>query len=216
VISSSRIAALLISALILTGSIAAFSKTLWRDRNPYSPESTLAMGDILVVQIEDISQIRFQIALTSSNSFNITSNPDANLTGFLPKVSGNKKVDNNDNTNISGRGNMKISVAARVTKKLADGKYEINGIREYSINGVTNRFLVSGVIDPALLRGRSVFSRDIANFRLEIRGVKEGVALDLKRPALKAGEAAKGALTEEEKQKIILDYMQKMIRELSR
>jgi len=194
----------------------SFAKSLWSDRNMYSSGEILRVGDIVTVKIEDISQMRFSIVVNSNNAFSISSNPDANITGFLPKVSSDRKVQNTDKTDFSGKGNMMVSIAARVNAKLADGKFRISGTRQYSFNGVTSSFIVSGIIDPSLMKGRSILSDDIANFRLEVRGVREGIGIELTRPPLKEGETASPALTEEEKQRIIIDYLKKMIQELTR
>lgn len=193
-----------------------YSESIWKGGNIYLSEGNLNVGDIVVVKINDVSQLKFSMSLESDNSINIVSNPDTNITGFLPKVSSDKKIDSGDNTNFSGTGNLKVSIAARITNRLRDGKYRINGTRSYSLNGIINRFNVSGIIDPALVSGRSVMSKDIADFNLSIRGSKEVSGIDIKRGELEEGESAELKLTEEEKQTIILDYLNKMLRELNR
>ena len=73
---------------------------------------------------------------------------------------------------------------------------------------------MTGLIDPALVRGRAIDSNSVVDFALEIRGVKQGI--NLQRPPLKKDEAANANLTEEEKRQIILDYLRKMLGELTR
>ena len=197
-------------------SLPISSKSLWRDKNIYSSAGNLRVGDILVVNIDDISKLRFNIALSNQNAFNITSIPDANISGFLPRVSSNKKINRSDNTSVSGTGNLRIFIASRIIRMLEDGKYEIAGSREYSFKGTSNRFRISGIIDPALVNGRSIKSRDIANFRLEIEGYTVGAGIKIERPELEEGKSASTALTEDEKQKIIVDYLERMLNELSR
>lgn len=212
-----RLAAVLLIAASYAGTgVPCFSKTLWSDKNIYSSGESLQAGDIVAVNIEDISQLRFSLALADSASFSISSNPDATITGFLPRVASDKKVSSTGKTDVSGRGNLKITIGSRVVRRLPDGKYEIGGNREYSFNGAVSRFSVTGIIDPASVKGRAVDSRDIAEFRLVIRGVKEGAGVTVARPPLKENESASGALTEEEKQRIIVDYLNKMLQELTR
>lgn len=206
---------LIISALLLVA-VSALAKTIWKDKNIYSSGESLQVGDIISIYVDDISQMKFSMSLADNSTVSITSNPDPNLTGFLPKVSANKKINNSDKTDVAGKGNLKIIIGGRVTRKLNDGKFEFNGNREYSFNGVVNRFTVSGLIDPAYLKGRAVYSNNIANFRLEIRGLKEAAGIGVARPPLKEGESASQTLTEAEKQKIIIDYLNKMLKELSR
>jgi flagellar basal body L-ring protein FlgH len=192
------------------------SKSIWIDRNIYSSGGVLKIGDVINVRIEDISQMRFSISVSNNDTFSIVSNPDVNITGFLPKVSSDKQVQSNDRTDFSGRGNMVISIAARVTAQLGDGKLRISGSRHYSFNGLASSFVVTGIVDPSLISGRSILSNDIADFRLEVRGTKEGAKIDLKRLKLKEGESASAALTEEEKQQIIIEYLRKTIGDLTR
>lgn len=209
-----RIIACVLAVLFYTR-IPLYPKSLWMDRNIYSSGGALKVGDIINVRIEDISQMRFSISVNNNDTFSIVSNPDVNITGFLPKVSSDKQVRSSDRTDFSGRGTMVISIAARVTGRLRDGKLRISGSRQYSFNGLASSFVVSGIVDPSLVSGRSILSNDIADFMLEVRGTKEGAKIDLKRK-LKEGESAAAALTEEEKQQIILEYLKKMIGELTR
>lgn len=204
------------AALVLFASAFAPAKSIWTDKNIYSSGENLKVGDIISVQVDDISQLRFTMALADSASFNLSSNPDANITGFLPKVNSERKVNNTDKTEVSGRGNLKIVIGSRITELLGDGTYRIAGARSYSFNGAANQFAVSGIIDPAAVKGRTVHSRDVAEFRLDIRGVKEVPGVNITRPAPGPDESATSALTEEEKQRIIVDYLNKMLREMGR
>ncbi len=191
------------------------SKSLWKDRNIYSGEN-IKVGDILLVNINDISQMKFSIVVNADNSFNIISNPDANIMPFLPKASANKKMNNKDATSITSGSNLKITIPATVTKELKNNNFQITGDREYVFNGISSRFILTGVIDPSYLKGRTIQSADIASFRLNIRGAREGAGVEIKRPKLQEKEAASFKLTEPEKQEIIVDYLKKIINELSR
>lgn len=206
----------MIAACALAAPAALQAKTIWIDKNIYSSGENLQVGDVIAVQIDDISQMRFNLSLADNNTTSISSNPDANITGFLPKVNANKKINSSDKTEVSGKNTLRVQVGARVARRLPDGKFEINGTREYSFNGSASRLTVSGVIDPGAVKGRTVLSKNIANFRMEVRGFKEAAGLDIARPPLKENENASGNLTEEEKQKIIIDYLNKMLKELSR
>ena len=198
--------------MIITPAVV-FPKTLWRDRNIYSSSGSLKRGDVLVVSIDDISAMRFTFDLSSDSNASITSNPDATITGFLPKVSANKSMNSGDSTDFAGRGQMNITLAATIVRRLQNGRYEIAGNRYYSFNGVTNSIRVSGSVDPALIEGRNVNSQNIADFRLTVRGAKD--VFNITRPELKENESASNALTEQEKQRLIIDYLEKILGELS-
>lgn len=202
--------------IILFIATPLLSRSIWRDRNIYSSSDALQIGDIVVVVIEDVSQMRFTYNIQNESNTKITSNPDVNITGFLPKVSADKDITNKDEIKLSGNGNLNISVASTVTRQEPNGNYTVQGIKEYVFNGVSSRFTVSGIINPALLNGRKIKSNDITNFNLNIRGYKQGLGLNITRAPLQEGETVKSELTETEKQQIITDYLQKMINELSR
>ncbi len=207
--------AVLLAAVLITP-ISIHSKTIWKDINIYASGAGLRVGDILVVSIEDVSKLKFSMSLKDENSYNIVSNPDANITAFLPKISSDKKIKSAGKSTFAESGDLNVSIASRITQIQNDGKFRIGGTREYVFNGIVNRFRISGIIDPGLIKGRTVRSKDIAEFRLDIRGLKEKGAIGIERPKLGEEESASTTLTEEEKQAIILDYLNKMIRELSR
>jgi flagellar basal body L-ring protein FlgH len=206
----------LLSFIFICQPDAINSKTLWKDRNIYASGTNLNVGDIIVVNINDISQLKFNITFNNDNSYNIISNPDTTITGFLPKISSNKKLSSTDKADFSGKGGLNISIASTVVNRMGNGKLTITGIREYSFNGKINRFVVSGIVDPELIKGRSVLSKNVADFKLEIRGLLEKGDINIERAKLKEGEASSTTLNEDEKQKIITDYLNKMLREISR
>ena len=202
--------------IALALSASAFSATIWKDRNMYKAGDDLNVGSVIVVRVDDITRMSFNMTMNSKTGSPIASNPDVNITGFLPKVSADKKTNLNDSTDLSSKGNLAIDIAAQITGKNNDGTYAIRGVKEYAFNGVANRFDASGILDSALLNGRMIRSGDLVNFRLGIATTKQGLDMNLQRPPLKENETPKAELTDTEKQKIILDYLNKMLNELTR
>lgn len=200
---------------LLLFAVCVQAETTWRERNIYSTEN-LNNGDTVVVEIEDISRLRFDINLETKNDSTINSTPDVNITGFLPKVSAEQNSNNKDTVKMDGKTNLSLTVAASVTGAAGQGRYNITGYKEYSFNGVVTRFTVTGVISPKVLKGMRVKSENIVNFRLIVTGVKNGINLQLQRQALAEGDSASSELTEQEKQALIIDYLRKIINELSR
>lgn len=196
----------------LAGALSA--ATIWQDRNLYSSDTNLAPGNVIVVAVNDISDLRFTLSFSNQISSAVNANPDATITGFLPKISATKKTTADDRTQMQGKGSLKLTVATRILNRAANGMYAIAGSKTYTFNGASTVITVTGLVDPGLLRGRTIDARHVADFGLEIRGLKEGMALQ--RAALKQDETAKSDLTEDEKQKIIVDYLQKMLREIMR
>jgi flagellar L-ring protein FlgH len=205
-----------ISLFVLTAVIPLLSASLWRDRNLYKAGESVKVGDVIVVRIDDVTNLTFTMNSNSRSSSDVSSNPDVNITGFLPKINADKKTTTQDRTELSSKGRLTVDIAAQLTARANDGTFTIRGVKEYFFNGVANRFEVSGSVDPALINGRTVSSGDVVNFRLLIAASKQGINMDLKRDPLKPNETPKAELTAEEKQKIILDYLNRMLNELTR
>jgi len=189
--------------------------SLWRDRNLYTAGQDIKVGDVVVVRVDDITRMRFNMTVNSKTSSNVTSNPDVNITGFLPKIASDKKTTAADATELASKGDLSIDIAAQITARGNDGKFTIQGVKEYSFNGVLSRFTVAGIMDPALLNGRVIRSGDVVNFRFTIDTTKQSLGIAVRREPLKADETPKAELTQEEKQRIIIDYLNKMLNELS-
>ncbi len=189
-------------------------KSIWVDRNHFASGGALNVGDFIIVNVDDISSLQFNLTLKNNSDSTTTSTPDVTITGFLPKVQGNQNIKNNDATTFNGKSSFSFSIASRIQKREGGGKFTVAGIRAYSFNGVTSTVAVTGIIDPVLVKGRQVDSKNVANFRIEIRSTKEGI--QIRRPALKEEEKAEVKLTETEKQRIIIQYLEKMLNQLSR
>jgi len=192
----------------------AYSATIWQDRDIYSTDRNLQVGDIILVNVRDLSKLKFEVALKNNSSSDILSNPDVTITGFLPKIAANKNVKNNESTNYHGNSKLEFSIAARITARQPNGLSTINGSRAYSFNGVTNAIQITGIIDPKQLSAGTINSELVADFRIQITERKDG--LTITKPPLAEGEAANANLTEAEKQRILIDYLERMIRELTR
>lgn len=200
--------------IIIIFTIPLIHASVWRDRDIYSSEANLQVGDVVVVTINDLSKFSFDARINDSSASDILSNPDVTVTGFLPKISASKNFKNSETSTFNGSSKIVLSIATRVTERQANGFAVITGTRTYSLGGVINTMAVRGIIDPKMINGGVIDSENVADFLIQITGRKEGIAI--RKGPLKEGEAASIMLTEEEKQRIITDYLEKMIRELTR
>jgi hypothetical protein len=205
--------AFLAYALLIALGCILNAKTIWKDRNPYATDQDLKAGTVIVVNVNDISEMRFNLTMSDKSNSAVSSNPDMSITGFLPKVAGDRRIVNDDGTQFAMKGKISLSIATRVLRR-AGTMVSVAGSRTYTFNGVTDIVTVTGLVDPAMMKGRSVDAGNVADFTMEIRGLKQGI--NIQRPALKKGESANASLTEDEKQRIIIDYLKKMLGELTR
>jgi hypothetical protein len=194
--------------------VLIFAATTWVDRNNFISSGDLNAGDIIVVNVMDISSYRFEVAVKTGESGSIDTGPDMTITGFLPKVSGHRNVKGNESTQFNGRGRINFSIATQVQNRQPNGKLAIAGNRVYAFNGVANTLTVTGIVDPALVRGRSVDSSNVASLRIQIQGSREGLNLPV--PRLGPNDKAGYNLTEQQKQELIIRYIQKLINEQTR
>ncbi|OHD66107.1 MAG: hypothetical protein A2176_04100 [Spirochaetes bacterium RBG_13_51_14] len=189
------------------------AKSIWKDRNPYATEGDIKVGTVIVVSINDISDMKFTLSMGNKSNAVVSSSPDVTITGFLPKVAATKKINSDDSTQFTGKGKISFSIATRVLNRVGP-MLNVAGSRTYTFSGVTHIITVTGLVDPALMKGRAIDSNNVADFTLEVQGVKQGI--NIQRPPLKKDETASSVLTEQEKQLIIIDYLKKMLGELTR
>ena len=78
--------------VIIFPGIELNSKTIWKDSNIYSSSGNIRIGDIIVVNVTDISTMRFSLNMNSETTSDLSSNPDVQITGFLPKIASNNKL----------------------------------------------------------------------------------------------------------------------------
>ncbi len=202
-----------VSAILLLP-IFLSAESIWIDRNIYSSSGGYKIGDVLIVNINDISTIKFTQNSSDKNTLNFSSNPDKTITGFLPNVAADKSSSNSGNLKYDGKNSIKLSIATTVTSRAANGQLNLRGSRSYQFNGANTSIQISGAVDPTFIDGRGVDSAAVSNFRISVNGSKSGI--NLNRPALKPDETASTTLNENEKNRIVIDYLQKVLGELTR
>lgn len=207
---------LLVITLLIAGvfSVHLYSNSVWVDRNLYSPDVDLAPGSLIVIEVNDITDLQFTLSFTSSKSGTVNSMPDTTITGFLPPVSSSKNFSSSDSGDYTSGGNMNFTIAATVIDTTPEGLYRVSGSRAYIFDGRRNILSVGGLIDSTLIKGRSIDSSQIANFTIELSVSSE--TMNITRPPLEEDETADYNLTEQEKQDMIIDYLEKMLSEIGR
>lgn len=201
--------------LFLLFSLRLSAASIWQERNIYSAAESLREGDTVTVEINDMSRLRYDLTVDNKNTSAVNTDPDQTITAFLPSVSASKDISNSDNVEISSRSNMTMRIAVSVAGRAANGNYTIQGLRQYVVNGVASGIAVSGEINPKSIQGNTVKSESVINFRMVITTTRQGLGMNLTRQLEQDGTATTD-LTEEEKQRIITDYLQKMLDELTR
>ena len=190
-----------------------FAATIWQDKNNYTSSEKFAVGDIIVINVRDISAIQFELTSQNVDNVSVESNPDITITGFLPKASGSRKIKGDESGKFTSKSKIGFFIAAQV-QDIQNGKLTVSGNRIYVLNGVLNSITVSGIVDQALLVGRDVDSSDVANFQMQVSGKRQ--LMNLQFQPLAADSQASAELTEQQKQQLIIEYLQKIISEQER
>ena len=190
-----------------------FAATIWQDKNNYTASGKFAVGDIIVINVRDISTIQFELTSQNTDNVSVESNPDITITGFLPKASGSRKIKGDETGKFSTKSKIGFSIATQV-QNIQNGKLTVSGNRAYVLNGVVNNVTVSGIVDQALLIGRGVDSSDVANFQMQVSGKRQ--LMNLQFQPLAPDKQASAELTEQQKQQLIIEYLQKIISEQER
>jgi len=193
--------------------LPVFAATIWQDKNNYIASERFAVGDIIVINVRDISVIQFELTSQNTDNLSLESNPDVTITGFLPKANGSRKIKGAETGKFGAKSKIGFFIATQV-QNIQNGKLTVSGSRVYVLNGVTNSVTVSGIVDQALLAGRDIDSSDVANFQMQVSGRRQFMNLQFE--PLAPDSPASAALTEQQKQQLIIEYLQKIISEQER
>ncbi|MFW6366730.1 MAG: flagellar basal body L-ring protein FlgH [Spirochaetota bacterium] len=201
--------------LLFVISTTVFAETIWSELNLYTPAATVTQNNTVVIIVDDISQLRYTLDVENETSSSVNTSPDTTITAFLPSVSSSKDISHGDSVNVESRGTLSMKIGASLGARQADGTFPIAGTKSYVFNGVANTIAVSGRINPENMDGAAIQSSSVLDFQLTINTTTQGLNLNLDRQ-LEEEESASTELTEEEKQLIITDYLERMIEELSK
>ncbi|HRX16336.1 MAG TPA: flagellar basal body L-ring protein FlgH [Spirochaetota bacterium] len=202
-----------ITLFFLTTVLSA--QSLWRESNLYSPRANLVAGETIVVIIDDVSRMRYTLNVENSKSSSVNSVPDTSITAYLPPVNSNRNIKHNDGVKVESRGNLALRLAVTVNNRMDDGTYNVTGAKTYTFNGVSTRMSITGRVHPSSITGGAIRAEKVVNFALNISSATQGLGLNLQR-TLEEDESATAEMTEEQKQRIITDYLQKMVDELTK
>lgn len=210
---------------------SAVAETIWTDRNSYNSTGLYRTGDVIVVNVEDISDFRFDLKTESGKNVSVESSPDITITGFLPTVMGTKKIKGDDSGKFDGGTRIGFSIAAVLGNRLPDGRFAIAGSKAYSFNGAANTINITGSVDPATLKNRVVASAYVANLQIQITSRKTPANLQYNPPQQagqnQQGDGAGGAtgagttpaaaeLTDAQKRQLLMEYINDLINEQRR
>ncbi len=213
---------------LIISSNLIYSQSLWLDSNPYTTgQQGLRVGAVLRVILKDGLKAEYTFESGKDETVTIKSAPDKKI---IPEIMGyNFDRSIASKSNAKEKSNSKIlgSMAVQVVDISEDGILTIAGVREVSYEKGKSSLKLTGKVSPTDIRGSSIPSDLVADLRLEYKAgpiAKELTDPDIKmKPALAPngkqilgpnGEPLeKAELSENEKQKIILKNIRKLLGE---
>lgn len=195
--------------------IPLVAATFWVDGSRYESANLLETGDIVLINVTDISDFKFDLKVKNGKNASVDSAPDITITGFLPQVQSVRKIKGDDFGEFTGGSKISFTIAGILGNRLADGRFAVTGVKEYTFNGTANTISVSGTISPSLLKNREIDSSLIGNFRVEISSSR--TTPDLQYEETQEDENPEEVrLTDQQKRQLLMQYLNELINEQQR
>ncbi len=207
-----------------------FAESLWDDTFPgyIAGSSALAVGDIVMVEIDANMQLQFNSSSKDSKTVTLefSGGEYGDLFSFLPRAlaRGDRAVQGGESYSL------KTDLVTRITQIDANGNAFIQGTRTIQFEGKGDSITLSGWVSPKDLdEQRKISYTKVADVRLAFRSFlqPQGTVLtdqDIQRiiaegtapPAGTGGTAAPGqagtlGLTDAKKRELVLEYINRIV-----
>ncbi|RHX80360.1 flagellar biosynthesis protein FlgH [Leptospira yasudae] len=214
---------ILLILLIFTGSgsgLKAQDASLWTDKNPYSVRQSIKVGSPLYVRITNGLQAEFELESNADETITLKSMPDKKIIPDMPSYNNDRTITRKNKGKIKSLGKVKGNLTALVTAVDPNtGLLTIQGQKVNVINGEENSLALSGTVSPEFVEKDSSINADkIANLQVNFNGrikrqqVNPPIALkSVTNPD--GSVTVKAELSEEEKQRLILDQLNRLLGE---
>ncbi|TGJ98320.1 flagellar biosynthesis protein FlgH [Leptospira langatensis] len=212
--------ALITLLLFSLAGIFAQDLSQWQDKNPYSRNQNLRVGSTIFVKLKEGFTADFEIESTADENITIKAVPDKKIIPDNPAYNTDRTIVRKNKGKIKSLGRLKGNMTAVVTAVDANtGLLTLQGQRSSTYNGEPSQVLLSGRVSPEFLaRDNSVDADRIADLQIQFTGRIE--PKNLQPPiALKTINnpdgtvTVKAELSEEEKQRYILEQLNRLLGE---
>ena len=215
--------------LIMVLGFALPAQSLWKDHNPYAVGSNIKKGSILKLQIDEIVKIDYSYKNLTDENIDINIIPDKNITNFLPTAQSNRTINKNYTNRLNSKTRIQIQMAVIISDDPNNNLLSFTGTKllEHEATISSQQIQVSGLVHMEdIASGRKIHSKDIADLKITLAGVPvpKSANLPLSTPT-KEAESAKEtpqaqaekvsvpSLTEEQKQKLLWEYINRILGE---
>ncbi|MDI7229615.1 flagellar basal body L-ring protein FlgH [Leptospira santarosai] len=223
---------LLFSSSVILGAIVLYvfagnefglnaqESSLWTDKNPYSMRQNIKVGSPLYVKIKNGIQAEFELESNADETLTLKVMPDKKIVPDMPSYNSDRTITRKNKGKIKSLGKIKGNLTVLVTAVDPNtGLLTIRGQKMNVINGEENSLLLSGTVSPEFVeKDSSVDADKIADLQVSFNGrikPREVIPpISLKTVANPDGSVTtKAELSEEEKQRLILNQLNRLLGE---
>lgn len=155
----------------------------------------------------------------ADNEYSLKLVPDSENLEFLKQSEVNKTRNRNDKARYRLRNRVQLQMTATLMQADAAGNFTIEGSKSLVVDGKPGNIVISGTVAPRFIEDGVVKSADIADFRFNmtarIQAPRDNrVNMVQPQPGGAPGtatEAADPRLSEADRNRIILQYMQEIL-----
>ncbi|EMK24804.1 flagellar L-ring protein FlgH [Leptospira kirschneri serovar Bulgarica str. Nikolaevo] len=201
-------------------SLNAQESSLWTDKNPYSVRQNMKVGSTLYVKIRNGLQAEFELESNADETLTLKAMPDKKIVPDMPSYNNDRTITRKNKGKIKSIGKIKGNLTVLVTAIDPNtGLLTVQGQKVNVINGEENSLLLSGTVSPEFVeKDLSIDSDKIANLQLNFNGKikpqQVSPPISIKTITNPDGSVtAKAELSEEEKQKLILNQLNRLLGE---
>ncbi|WP_061216262.1 flagellar basal body L-ring protein FlgH [Leptospira santarosai] len=198
----------------------AQESSLWTDKNPYSMRQNIKVGSPLYVKIKNGIQAEFELESNADETLTLKVMPDKKIVPDMPSYNSDRTITRKNKGKIKSLGKIKGNLTVLVTAVDPNtGLLTIRGQKMNVINGEENSLLLSGTVSPEFVeKDSSVDADKIADLQVSFNGrikPREVIPpISLKTVANPDGSVTtKAELSEEEKQRLILNQLNRLLGE---
>ncbi|EKR66304.1 MULTISPECIES: flagellar basal body L-ring protein FlgH [Leptospira] len=198
----------------------AQESSLWADKNPYSMRQNIKVGSPLYVKIKNGLQAEFELESNADETLTLKVMPDKKIIPDMPSYNSDRTITRKNKGKIKSVGKIKGNLTVLVTAVDPNtGLLSVRGQKMNVINGEENSLFLSGTVSPEFVEKDSSIDADkIANLQVNFSGkIKRQEVIPpiaLKTVTNPDGSVTtKAELSEEEKQRLILNQLNRLLGE---
>ncbi len=209
----------ILTGAIVTAACAAYAKDLWEDHNPYSTTGQVVAGTVLKLQVEAPVIIEYEYERKTDEKATIKITPDPKITDFLPAANSEKTINGSEKLVLKAKSRLVLNMAVTVQGDGTGKTLQITGTRQIGYENDRARQLiqVTGRVNRADIRqDLTVHSDQVADLVILITGapVPQNAGIQMKQKPEAGGQPQPAAeLSNEEKQKLLLDHLNRILGE---